>query len=124
MRALGSILVLLMLLTLHDRSRGQIADAPQADAYPIIAELYSDPGRYAGRSVMIYGLVVESGPGSTFLLQDVSQHPLKIVGDERMRVAVGDQLLVFGLFHAEAGAPYLSAKALIAAQVVAGGGCC
>jgi hypothetical protein len=94
------------------------------DEHPIIAQLYSDPGRYADRSITIYGLVVEKGPDSTFQLQDVSQRPLKIVGNDELKAAVGDQLIVIGFFHAGPDGPYLAAKALIPTQVVAGGGCC
>ena len=120
----GQILILMTALAAASTSRGQIADAPQADAYPIIAELYADPARYEGRLVMIYGLVIESITSSTFLLQDVSQRPLKILGSARLKAAVGDQLLVLGSFHSAADGPYLSAIALIPTQVVAGGGCC
>jgi hypothetical protein len=120
----GRILILLVALAAASTSRAQIADAPQADAYPIIAELFADPGRYEGRRVMIYGLVIESDSSSTFLLQDVSQRPLKILGSERLKATVGDQLIVLGSFHSASDGPYVSAIALIPTQVVAGGGCC
>jgi hypothetical protein len=77
-----------------------------------------------GRQVMIYGLVIESVSNSTFLLQDVSQRPLKILGSEALKATVGDQLIVVGSFHSNSDGPYLSATALIPTQVVAGGGCC
>jgi hypothetical protein len=124
MRVLSATIALAGIVAAHDISRGQVADAPQADEYPIIAELYSDPAKHADKSVLIYGLVIEIGPGSTFLLQDVSQHPLKIVATPGMRAAVGDQLMVFGSFHADGQEPFLAAKTLIPTQVVAGGGCC
>jgi hypothetical protein len=73
---------------------------------------------------MIYGLVIESVSNSTFLLQDVSQRPLKILGSEALKATVGDQLIVVGSFHSNSDGPYLSATALIPTQVVAGGGCC
>ncbi len=120
----GRVLILMTALAAALPSRGQVADAPQADAYPIIAELYADPARYEGRRVMIYGLVIESVSSSTFLLQDVSQRPLKILGNERLKAAVGDQLIVVGSFHSASDGPYLSAIALIPTQVIAGGGCC
>lgn len=102
----------------------QIAGSTQAEDFPIIAQLYSDPARYSGRSVTIYGLVIESVSDSVFMLQDVSQHPLKIIGNDNLKAAVGDQLIVLGLFHTGSGSPYISAKSLIPTQVVAGGGCC
>jgi hypothetical protein len=54
----------------------------------------------------------------------VSQHPLRVVGSENLKAAVGDQLIVIGVLHTDAEGPYLSARKLIATQVVAGGGCC
>ena len=124
MLSAGRILTLMAALAVASTSRGQIADGPQADAYPIIAQLFADPVRYEGRQVMIYGLVIESDSDSTFLLQDVSQRPLKILGSETLKAAVGDQLIVVGSFHSASDGPYLSATALIPTQVVAGGGCC
>jgi hypothetical protein len=118
------MLVLIAALAATSTSRGQIADAPHPDAYPIIAELFADPALYDGRQVTIYGLVIESVSNSTFLLQDVSQRPLKILGSEGLKAAVGDQLIVVGSFHSGSDGPYLSATALIPTQVVAGGGCC
>ena len=114
----------LITLVAASMSRAQIAHSPQAEDYPIIAELYSDPARYSGRSVIIYGLVVESVSDSVFMLQDVSQHPLKVIGNDKLKATVGDQLIVLGLFHAASDGPYISAKSLIPTQVVAGGGCC
>jgi hypothetical protein len=102
----------------------QNADAPPADAHPIIAELYADPARFDGRSVTIYGLVIETFPNSIFLLQDVSQRPLKIVGSEKLKAAVGDQLIVVGSFHSAPGGSYLAARSIIPTRVLAGGGCC
>jgi hypothetical protein len=118
------LLTLIAALAVASTSRGQIAEGPQADAYPIIAELFADPARYEGRQVMIYGLVIEAVSNSTFLLQDVSQRPLKILGSDKLKAAVGDQLIVVGSFHSALDGPYLSATALIPTQVVAGGGCC
>jgi hypothetical protein len=118
-----AVVALASTLSFQSGSRAQMGDGPQADEYPIIAELYNDPAHYAGRSVLIYGLVIEAGPGSTFLLQDVSQHPLRIVTQNRMPSA-GDQLMVLGTFHADGERSFLLAKGLIPAQVLAGGGCC
>jgi len=104
--------------------RAQPADQPQADAYPIIAELYDQPDRYSGETVAIYGLVIETMPDSSFLLQDVSQHPLRIVANGKIQAAAGDQLIVVGYLRARAADIYLDAEAVIKTQVVAGGGCC
>jgi hypothetical protein len=94
------------------------------DEHPIIAQLFSKPESYAGRSVMVYGLVVESLSGTVFMLQDVSQRPLKIVGGNNIKASVGDQIIVTGIFLTSPEGPYISARSLIATQVLAGGGCC
>ena len=98
-------------------------DEPNADAYPIIAQLYDSPSQYNGKTVVIYGLVIEASSDGSFMLQDVSGHPLKIVPGPKIKAAVGDQLIIFGTFNA-ARTPYVRAKSLIAAKVLAGGGCC
>jgi hypothetical protein len=118
------ILVLVTTVATAFPSHGQIADGPQTDAYPIIAELYADPARFDGRSVTIYGLVIEALSNSIFMLQDVSQRPLKIMGSDKLKVVVGDQLIVVGSFHLAPGGPHLSATSVIPTQVLAGGGCC
>jgi hypothetical protein len=118
------LLALGLALLPGSQSRAQSNDEQQADEHPIIAQLYSDPARYADRSITIYGLVVEEKANSTFLLQDVSQRPLKIVGSDELKAAVGDQLIVTGYFHPNSDEPYIVAKSLIPTQVVAGGGCC
>lgn len=92
---------------------------------PIIAELFAKPKAFAGRRIAIYGLVIESNPtGTEFLLQDVSQRPLKIVGGKRLKAGAGDQLTVIGTFHASARSPYVAAELLIPTRVIGGGGCC
>jgi hypothetical protein len=91
---------------------------------PIIAQLLSEPNRYVGRHVIIYGLVVESVSGSVFFLQDVSQRPLKIVAQRGLKAKVGDQLIVNGVFRKGPGDPYFIAKALTRTKVLGGGGCC
>ncbi len=99
-------------------------DNPVPDEHPIIAQLFNKPEAYAGRSVVVYGLVVESFLDAGFMLQDVSQRPLKIVGGNSIKASVGDQVIVTGIFHAGPEGPYISARSLIATQVLAGGGCC
>jgi hypothetical protein len=113
-----------VLLTSASASQAQLLNGPKADDYPIIAQLYGDPAHYSGHLVMIYGLVVTRVSESTFMLQDVSQHPMKIVGKAKFEAAVGDQLIVVGHFHEAADGPYIAVKSLIPAKVLGGGGCC
>jgi hypothetical protein len=91
---------------------------------PIIAELFARPDTFAGRTIEIYGLVIESRAKSEFLLQDVSQRPLRIVSNENLAAALGDQLTVVGRFHADAQSIYLKAESLTPTKVTGGGGCC
>jgi len=92
---------------------------------PIIAQLIADAGGYNGRSVTIYGLVIEvTRGGQEFLLQDVSQMPLKIVRTDSMPMSVHDQVVVEGVFFANRGDPYLKARKITYEQVLGGGGCC
>jgi hypothetical protein len=117
-------IILTLLLGSTSAAQAQLLSGPKANDYPIIAQLYGDPTRYAGHTVMIYGLVVDRPSPFTFMLQDVSQHPLKIVGNAKLKATVGDQLIVVGVFHDASGQPYIAAKSLIHAKVLAGGGCC
>ncbi len=87
---------------------------------PIIAQLYADPSSFSGRTVEIYGLVVESNRTNEFFLQDVSQRPLRVLGT----AAVGDQVTVVGRFHASSQSIHLAAEKLIPTKVTGGGGCC
>ncbi|MDH3670501.1 MAG: hypothetical protein OES46_04985 [Gammaproteobacteria bacterium] len=91
---------------------------------PIIANLLADPIDFDGKGVVIYGLVIKAfSDGRIFLLQDVSQMPLKVIGDNGINAKVGDQLLVHGVFrHDEQ--PYLRASRIIPTKVLGGGGCC
>lgn len=92
---------------------------------PIIAQLVADASGYDGHTVTIYGLVIATAEGGReFMLQDVSQIPLKIVRTDGMSSAVGDQILVQGLFVANRGDPYLEARKITHTQVLGGGGCC
>lgn len=90
---------------------------------PIIAQLIADAGGYDGRSVTIYGLVIEvTREGREFLLQDVSQMPLRVVRADGMPTSVHDQMIVEGVFIANHGDPYLEARKITYEQVL--GGCC
>jgi len=120
-----AILVTLSALLGSLLANAQAAESVTKPARPIIAELFAKPKAFAGRRIAIYGLVIESNPtGTEFLLQDVSQRPLKVIGGERLKAAAGDQLTVVGTFHANARSPYLAAKLLIPTRVIGGGGCC
>jgi len=91
---------------------------------PIIANVMADAQSFDGKHIVIYGLVIEtSHGGKVFLLQDVSQIPLKIVGRDGLVVRVGDQLLVQGVFH-NGREPYVQAESLTPTKVLGGGGCC
>lgn len=91
---------------------------------PIIAQLLSDPAGYLGQPVIIYGLVVESISDSVFLLQDVSQRPLKIIVGPGLKAAVGDQIIVSGALAGDAAELVFFANALVSTRVLGGGGCC
>jgi len=87
---------------------------------PIIAQLFANPETFAGKKVEVYGLVIESDAKSEFLLQDVSQRPLRVLGN----AAVGDQVTVIGTVQTGAMTIYLAAESLMATKVLGGGGCC
>jgi len=93
---------------------------PEHVEKPIIAQLYAEPDRFAGRTVEIYGLVVRSDANSEFLLQDVSQRPLRVIG----AAAIGDQLTVIGKFHSLPHSVFLAAEKVVVTKVLGGGGCC
>ena len=101
------------------------AEPARARPTPIIAELYADPALFVGKSVTIYGLVIETSASRTeFFLQDVSQHPLRIVGNKRLTARIGDQLIVVGRLRIAGKVPYLAAETVTATRVLGGGGCC
>ena len=103
----------------------QAEQSDQSGRTPIIAELFAEPGAFAGKSIAIYGLVVEADRSRTrFVLQDVSQHPLTIVGNERLKAKVGDQLTVIGTLRVRGKQIYVVARALLPTRVLGGGGCC
>ena len=92
---------------------------------PIIAELFAAPAAFADKPIEIYGLVIDSDRSHTrFQLQDVSQHPLTIVGNARLRAKIGDQLIVRGTLRWRGKDIYFVATSLIATRVLGGGGCC
>jgi hypothetical protein len=92
---------------------------------PIIAQLYAEPAVYESRPVSVYGLVIEaSSDGTVFMLQDVSQRPLKIVSGPTMKAAAGDQVTIVGTLRRDADGPYLAATLIVPTRVLAGGGCC
>lgn len=122
---LVTLAVALVLLAAVGAARSDGDGEREQESRPIIAELYAAPRDFAGRRIVIYGLVIESSAsGAEFMLQDVSQHPLRIVGGTALTAAVGDQVMVIGTFRDGPGAPYVSAAALVATKVLGGGGCC
>lgn len=95
------------------------------DMRPIIAQMLADPALYANKRVTIYGLVVEREAPSVFMLQDVSQRPLKIIGKRGVQAKVGDQVTVRGMLTKDASGGYVFvARWLVETQVLGGGGCC
>jgi hypothetical protein len=104
---------------------GVAAEPDRKSLTPIIAQVVAEPEAFAGKLVSIYGLVIESqASGREFMLQDVSQQPLKVVGSEKLMAAVGDQLTVIGIFKWDGRSPYVAASMLIPTRVFGGGGCC
>ena len=91
---------------------------------PIIAQMLSNPGAYANKSVTIYGLVIEKDSDSIFILQDVSQRPLKVVGTHGVKASVGDQIIVRGVLSKNRNGLYFTARSLTPTRVLGGGGCC
>lgn len=91
---------------------------------PIIAQMLSNPAAYANKPVMIYGLVIEKESNSVFILQDVSQQPLKVVGTHGVKAAVGDQVTIRGVLSKNRNGFYFTARSLTQTRVLGGGGCC
>jgi hypothetical protein len=87
---------------------------------PIIAQLFANPETFAGKKVEVYGLVIQSDSRNEFLLQDVSQRPIRVLGN----ASVGDQVTVLGTVQMGGVAIYLSAESLKSTKVLGGGGCC
>ena len=92
---------------------------------PIAAEIFAAPRDFAGKRVEIYGLVIDTWRGGReFLLQDVSQMPLRVLRSDGMPTFAGDQVLVEGTLVVEDGRPVLAASRITATKVLGGGGCC
>jgi len=92
---------------------------------PIVADLVADPDSYFGKPVIIYGQVIKSDfSAGFFMLEDVSQHPLRIDARDLPPVRVGDQLLVVGTLERTKAGLSLLGKHLRPVRVLAGGGCC
>lgn len=95
--------------------------AATATETPIIAELVASPEAFTGKTVVIYGLVVSVSEGGTvFMLQDVSQNPLRVVGAGGASVEIGDQVLVRGVFRVDGGQHYVSAERIEPVKVTGG----
>ena len=105
--------------------QGAIATDPPPPERPIIAELFWDVEGFRGRQVIVYGLVIESvDAGRVFMLQDVSQMPLRVEVTDGTTVWKGEQLLVEGLVVQSDGEPALRATRIVPTKVLGGGGCC
>lgn len=115
-----TLMVLLLLGVIYARDVAAAQEAPSKT--PLIAELLATPEAFSGRTVTIYGLVIGvSDDGGAFMLQDVSQKPLRILRGKGKSVTVGDQVLLQGIFRSEGGQHYVSAE-LIEPTKVSGGG--
>ena len=125
MKRLAAVALLGALWLLQPSAPTRAAESGLPRLTPIIAELFAAPAAFAGKPIEIYGLVVKADRMRTkFLLQDVSQHPLTIVGNKKLRAKVGDQLIVRGTLHVSGKEVYIAADSLIATKVLGGGGCC
>lgn len=125
MRAALLAAVTLIAVGLASAADGDAGTAQGARETPIVAELLSQPERFLGRPVAIYGLAVEVlDGGRRFILQDVSQMPLSVVAPAGDRVVLGSQLMVHGIVRRVNGRLEVAARDLFAVQIVAGGGCC
>ena len=100
------------------------SDSPPP-ARPIIAELFSDVEGYHGQMVVVYGLVIAiTDAGRAFILQDVSQMPLRVVVTDGATVRLGDQVLVEGVAALSDGEVFLKSTRIVPTKVLGGGGCC
>jgi hypothetical protein len=100
------------------------ADLDSRALRPIISHLFATPSAFAGRLVAVYGLVIEAPSVDEFLLQDVSQRPLRIVVGAGRGAKPGEQLTVIGTVRTDARGPYIAASKVIPTRVTGGGGCC
>ena len=102
-----------------------IASGDAPPERPIIAELFWNAEGFHGRQVVVYGLVIETADaGRAFMLQDVSQMPLRVEITDGTTVWNGEQLLVEGLVVQSDGEPTLKATRIVPTKVLGGGGCC
>jgi hypothetical protein len=106
------------------RASGAIEITRDDATRPIIAQMLSDPAAYANKLVTIYGLVIEKKSNSVFILQDVSQRPLKVVGTHGVKASVGDQITIRGVLSKNHNGLYFTARSLTPTRVLGGGGCC
>ncbi len=118
--ALRALLTLLMLVGTCISSIGESAQ----EQTPIIAEIFADPSRYSTRATSIYGLVIELTSRDEFLLQDISQHPLRVRVTSGQSVSVGDQVSILGVVETDHGEPVFKATMVLPTKVLGGGGCC
>jgi len=92
---------------------------------PIIAHMLADQDAFDGRDLTIYGLVIDvTDGGRAFMLQDVSQMPLKVIPPAGVLILAGDQVLVKGIFEVGKHEPQFNATKIQKTKVLGGGGCC
>ena len=112
-------------LAFSPAGHGANAMDPPPPERPIIAELFWNAEGFHGRLVVVYGLVIETADaGRAFMLQDVSQMPLRVEITDGTTVWNGEQLLVEGLVVQSDGEPTLKATRIVPTKVLGGGGCC
>jgi hypothetical protein len=116
--------IVMVVVSTLSAQRLDAADLDAAALRPIISHLFAMPSAFAGRLVAVYGLVVEAPSVGEFLLQDVSQRPLRIIVAGRRRAKPGEQLTIVGVLHTDARGPYIAALKVIPTRVTGGGGCC
>jgi hypothetical protein len=125
MRRLAAIALQGLLLLAQPSLPTQASELHPARLTPIIAELFAAPAAFSGKTIEIYGLVIKSDRSRTrFMLQDVSEHPLTIVGNRKLRATPGDQLIVRGSLYVSGKEIYFVAESLKPTKVLGGGGCC
>jgi hypothetical protein len=125
MRKVTANILATTMLVVGANAQDGASDVRDGIPAPIIAQIYAEPEVYERRRVSIYGLVVDAtSDGTIFMLQDVSQRPLRVVGGPMMKASAGDQVTIVGTLRIDAEGPYLAATLIVPTQVLAGGGCC
>jgi hypothetical protein len=121
----GVVVRVLVLALIYVWGYAHSTTVPKIRSHPIVADLVANPDAYLGQPIIIYGLVIEADLAHhTFMLQDVSQHPLRVDAHELPPVLAGAQVQVDGKLERSQGKLVLFGESLKPVQVLAGGGCC